>query len=91
MFSVLIPVYNSEDYIVKTIESLRFSLDSAQLIEFEILILNDGSSDHTLTRIEQYLTAKPDNRIKIINDQNAGRFFARRKLAQSASFENIIF
>ncbi len=64
--SIIIPVCNVEKY-------LRECLDSAvnqTLKEIEIICVNDGSTDGSLEILEEY--AKKDNRIKVIDKENAG-------------------
>ena len=66
IFSVIIPCYNVEKYISKTIDSvLNQTFD-----KFELILINDGSKDKTKEIIEFY--GKQDRRIKIINKTNEG-------------------
>lgn len=65
-FSIIIPCYNVEKYISKTIESvLNQTFDN-----FELILINDGSKDKTREIIEFY--EKQDKRIKVINKTNEG-------------------
>ena len=67
--SVILPVFNGEKYIAKAIESvLNQSFD-----DFELIIVNDGSTDNTSNIISQFT----DSRIKIINQINQGPGAAR--------------
>ena len=51
--SIIIPAYNAEKYINECIDSiLRNSQNS--LSQTEIIIINDGSTDHTLEKLEKY-------------------------------------
>ena len=63
--SVVIPVYNSEKYMEKCLESIL----NQTLKEIEIIVINDGSKDNSLKKIEKY---EKDNRIKIISRENKG-------------------
>lgn len=65
--SVIIPIYNCEKLIHKLLDSLLSSN-----ISFEIICVNDGSTDNTLEVLEQY----NDNRLKIYSKENAGTFKA---------------
>ncbi|MES2767742.1 MAG: glycosyltransferase [Bdellovibrionota bacterium] len=58
--SVLLPIYNSEKYLARAIESV---LDQS-FSDFELLLLNDGSSDSSLKIAESF----KDSRIRIINN-----------------------
>ena len=50
MFSVIIPVYNGEKFIKNAIESVFMQTVS----DWELIIVNDGSSDNTLAVLEKY-------------------------------------
>ena len=66
--SVIIPVYNAEKYIVECLDSIyNQNLNND---EFEVIIVNDGSKDHSQQVIENYLQ-NTSNAI-LINQQNQG-------------------
>lgn len=70
-FSVIIPCYNIEKYIAKTIDSVV-----NQLYEnIEIILVNDGSTDGTLDILKFF--EKEDDRIVVINKANGGVSSAR--------------
>ena len=72
--SVVIPVYNEENAIAGTIEEVYGVLSQTD-IEFEILLVNDGSKDQTRARLEQFLVDHPDlqERITVIHhERNRG-------------------
>lgn len=64
--TILMPVFNVEKYIAEAIESLLAQTFS----DFEMLIINDGSTDETQSEIDRYL--KKDSRIKCISRENRG-------------------
>ena len=71
--SVIMPVYNAENY-------LRTALDSVidqTLREIEIICIDDGSTDKSLEIIKEY--QKNDSRIRIVTENNAGPGAARNK------------
>lgn len=82
LISVVIPVYNEEEYIRRSIESINN--DSV-----EIVIVNDGSTDKTLDVCREY-EAKYDN-IKVFTQENQGQNAARYKAISEASGEYIMF
>lgn len=85
-FSILVPVYNRADYIDKTISSV---LDQTYK-NFEIICVNDGSTDNSLVLLEQY--ACKDPRIKVINhSKNLGLYLARKTGVVQASGDYILF
>lgn len=83
--TVIIPVYNAEKYIKKSIESVI-----EQTYEnLEILVIIDGATDRSLKIIEEY--AKQDARIKIINRENKGILYTRIEGIYRASSNYIYF
>ncbi len=82
--SVIIPVYNVEDYIEKCLESVV----NQTLKEIEIIVVNDGTKDNSIKKIEKYFS---DSRIKIINKQNGGLSSARNAGLEIAKGEYISF
>lgn len=62
--TVLMPAYNAEKYISQAIDSVL----NQSFHDFELLIINDGSSDNT----EQIIRAYGDERIRLINQSNQG-------------------
>lgn len=77
LVSVILPVYNGEDMIAKSIDSVLQQTYS----NFELIIINDGSTDNTLNIIREY--SFKDSRIKIFDQEN-------RKIPRTLSrgFEN---
>ena len=61
LLTVLMPVYNAEKFLAESINSIL----SQTYSDFELLILDDGSTDNSLKIIKVY--AKEDKRIKIID------------------------
>jgi len=61
IISVLMPVFNGEKYLKKSIDSIV----NQTFKNFELIIINDGSSDNTLNIVNSY----SDNRIRIINNK----------------------
>lgn len=84
--SVIIPCYNAEKYIKKCINSIC----KQTFKDFEIVIVNDCSTDSSLTIIQEF--EKKDNRIKIINHSiNKGAHNARQSGINAANGEYIAF
>jgi glycosyltransferase involved in cell wall biosynthesis len=65
-FSVIIPAYNSENFISQTIESVL----NQTYKDFELIIVDDGSKDSTRKTLESY--RDKDSRIKVIFTPNSG-------------------
>lgn len=73
--SIIIPCFNVEKYIHKCLYSiLKANLDFS---DFEIITVNDGSSDNTSDIIESFKTAHPEVTLKIYEQINSGQSIAR--------------
>ena len=83
--SVIIPVYNAENYLAECIESLL----SQTLQECEFIFINDGSLDRSREIIETY--QKRDSRIRLLNQENQGVSAARNKGLEIAAGEYVGF
>ena len=81
--SIIVPIYNVEQYIEKCIESII----GQTLSEIEIILVDDGSSDRSGYLCDQY--AKRDSRIKVIHKKNAGLVAARKTGLEYAGGEYI--
>lgn len=64
--SLVIPVYNVEKCLVRCLNSVI----NQTFTDLEIICINDGSEDNSLSILQEY--SKKDERIRIINQQNAG-------------------
>lgn len=69
--SVIVPVYNSEDYVGATVDSII----NQTLKDLEIILVNDGSTDNSGKICDEY--AKKDERIKVVHKPNGGLADAR--------------
>lgn len=85
MVSIIVPVYNAEKYLSSCIESILNQTYS----EFELFLINDGSSDSSAEICNFY--AKKDERIKVIHNANHGVSYTRNNGLQLAKGEYIIF
>lgn len=71
-YSIIIPVYNSEEFIREAVESIL----SQTYKNFEIILINDGSQDNSLNILNELKKEYPD-KIIVINKENAGTSSAR--------------
>lgn len=83
--SVIVPAYNVEKYIEKTLRSIM----EQSLKEIEIIVINDGSKDNTLTIIKKLMLE--DSRIVLIDKKNGGVSQARNDGIRKARGEYISF
>ena len=85
LVSVIIPAYNIEDYIGRCLDSII----SQTYKNLEIIVVDDGSRDHTGEILDNY--AKKDRRIKVIHKENGGVSSARNKGIEVAEGDYIGF
>lgn len=71
--SVIIPVYNAESFIMKALESLS----KQTFCNFEVICVDDGSTDGTLKVLKAYAQKEP--RLRVVHQENAGVSMARNK------------
>lgn len=77
--SVMMACYNAEKYISEAIESILCQTFD----DFELIILDDGSTDNSLSICEYY--RKKDNRVKLFkNEKNYGQVYTRNKMMDMA-------
>ena len=83
--SVIVPVYNVEQYLPKCLDSII----NQTFKDIEIICINDGSTDNSGKILEQY--AQKDDRIKVLTQENQGQAVARNKGLDIAKGEYIYF
>lgn len=84
--SIIVPVYNVERYIVRSMDSLV----NQTLKDIEIIVVNDGSTDNSKKLIEIYQEKYP-NKIKLVDKENGGLSDARNYGIPYAIGEYIAF
>jgi len=82
-FSIVMPVYNKEKFVAKTIESVL----SQTFTDYELIIVNDGSTDQS----EAEILAFKDNRIQYFSKKNEGVAFSRNFGIEKATADYICF
>ena len=83
--SVIVPVYNVEDYLEECLDSIV----NQTFKDIEIICINDGSTDNSLKILNDYEIQ--DNRVKIISQENKGQGSARNKGLSIAKGDYIYF
>ena len=84
-FSILVPIYNVEDYLPAMLESL----DRQNFTDFEAVLVNDGSTDSCPSICDTYQASHPA--VKVVHKPNGGLVSARRAGLKAAEGEYIIF
>lgn len=83
--SVIVPIYNSEKYISKCIDSVL----NQSYKNIEILLINDGSKDNSINILREY--EKKDKRVVVIDKENEGVSKTRNLGIKKASGDYIMF
>lgn len=84
--SVIIPVYNVEDYLAECLESVI----NQTYTDLEILCINDCSTDHSLEILEDYV--RKDSRVTIlVNKENSGLAYTRNVGLEAATGTYVLF
>ena len=83
--SIIVPVYNAEKYLRRCIDSIL----SQSLTDFELILIDDGSTDRSPHICDEYATR--DKRIKLIHKKNAGVSAARNNGIDMASGDYLVF
>ena len=83
--SVIIPIYNMENYLKQCLDSVL----EQSLQDIEIICINDGSSDNSLSILEEY--QKEHKILKVINQKNQGVSVSRNNGIKEAKGEFIAF
>lgn len=84
-FSIIVPVYNTKQYLEACIASVR----SQEFYSWELIFVDDGSTDGSEKLLQEY--AKEDSRIRVLQQKNSGQFYARQKGIEAAEGEYILF
>jgi glycosyltransferase involved in cell wall biosynthesis len=81
--SVLIPAYNAERTLAETIESVL----AQTYADFEIVVVDDGSTDGTRGLVEVFAAAQPPGRVRCITQRNGGVSSSRNTAVENARGE----
>lgn len=84
-FSVVIPVYNVEQYLDQCLESIK----EQDFVDFEVICVNDGSTDHSRSILEDWSAKFPQ--MKVIDRENGGLSAARNTGLEVAQGEYVVF
>ena len=88
ILSIIVTVYNKEPYIIRCLSSCINQV-SVSSDSYEILIINDGSTDNSKTLIENYLVGKKN--IRLISQENLGLSIARNNGIKEAKGKYVWF
>lgn len=84
-FSIIIPAYNAEAYLQRCLDSIF----SQEFDDYEVIVVNDGSTDETAALLEGY-TSKHQN-MQVLTQSNQGMATARNRGLETAKGDYILF
>lgn len=85
MISIIVPIYNAERYLHRCIDSILIQ----KFVDFELLLINDGSKDNSSTICDEY--AKCDRRVHVFHKKNSGVSSARNLGLDNAKGKYVMF
>ena len=85
MVSVIVPIYNVEEYLEECLESIR----NQTYTNIEVILVNDGSTDGSREICESY--CEKDIRFRLINQENQGQSVARNRGFKESIGQYIMF
>lgn len=85
MVSVIVPIYNVEEYLEECLESIR----NQTYTNIEVILVNDGSTDGSIEICERF--CQQDNRFKLLTQENQGQSAARNHGVNASIGELITF
>ena len=86
-FSILVPVYNVEKYLEQCVDSL---LNQTYKGDYEIILVDDGSTDSSGMICDEYKKNNPD-KIRVIHKENGGHTSARLEAIKNATGDYCLF
>lgn len=88
--SCVLPTYNESKWLEETCAKLNLALSQTDIETFELIIVNDGSSDDTNDVVRAISEKYPQLHIQLVEQQNMGRFRARYAGVSRARYENLL-
>lgn len=85
LVSVIVPVFNGEQFLARCLDSIF----AQTMPDFEVLVVNDGSTDETASILAEYAAAHPG--LTVIEQANAGQGAARNRALGQARGEFVLF
>ena len=87
MISVVVPVYNMEKYVLECLDSIKNQVFK----DYEIIVVDDGSTDLSVDVIKKFSYSNSNIKIKIISQENSGVSAARNRGLKEACGEYVCF
>ena len=84
-FSIIIPAYNANAYLSRCLDSIF----SQEFDDYEVIVINDGSTDNTANILSEYASKHPN--LQVLTQSNHGMSTARNRGMEMAQGEYILF
>lgn len=88
--SIIIPTYNGERWLPQTIDKILVAIKKSDLLDYEIIVVNDGSTDGSVEVVKKY-SKKNNLPIRVVTQPNSGRFLARSRGTDEARYKQLLF
>lgn len=87
--SIVIPMYNAESWIIPTVQHILSALEKSNF-KAEIIIIDDGSTDSSVQEVKSVIAPR-GIMLNLIEQENKGRYLARKVGVTSSMYDNILF
>lgn len=88
--SVIIPTFNGSQWLPQTIDHIQKALRKASVTKYEIIVVDDGSTDDTVEVVKNFSRLN-EPKLRVYSQQNSGRFIARDTGTKQAKFPYLLF
>lgn len=85
LFSIIIPAYNAEAYLSRCLDSIF----SQEFEDYEVIVINDGSTDRTEAILKEYASHHPN--LQVLTQSNQGMATARNRGLEVSQGEYVMF
>ena len=85
LFSIIIPAYNAEAYLSRCLDSIF----SQEFDDYEVIVINDGSTDNTANILSEYSSKHPN--LQVLTQSNQGMATARNRGLEVAQGDYVLF
>lgn len=87
LVSIIVPMFNEENNVEECVNNLKYQTNS----NFDVVFIDDGSTDNTIKNLKKHLSTNINFKYKIIKQSNSGAAEARRKGVDNSSTEYVMF
>jgi len=88
--SIVVPAFNEQERLPATLRAIVEYLDGCQQVQYEVLVVDDGSADGTARVVEEFARSRPEVRL-LANGRNRGKGYSVRHGMLKATGEWVLF